>query len=125
MKLDDERQQAGFNMLRTGDKEFFGDGTNSLTPNIPAPTSSPNQDVYASHYNKGVARPTMVNINIGELAHFDRTSVASSAQEREMMAAMEEKIAESIYSLSMTALNNLNKWLHGLKITLKNMSSQT
>lgn len=66
---------------------------------------------YASHYDKSAARPTVVNININELAHFDRTSVASSAQERDLMAAMEEKIAESIYRLSMTALNNVSGYM--------------
>lgn len=78
----------------------------------PPPTSSTGaQDAYASHYDKSAARPTVVNININELAHFDRTSVASSAQERDLMAAMEEKIAESIYRLSMTALNNVSGYM--------------
>ena len=73
----------------------------NLTKAINTPPPSANagtQDAYASHYDKSAAHPTVVNININELAHFDRTSVANSAQERELMAAMEEKIAESIYS---------------------------
>lgn len=69
------------------------------------------QDAYASHYDKSAARPTVVNINIGELAHFDRTSVAGSAQERDLMAAMEEKITEAIYRLSMTAFNNVGGYM--------------
>lgn len=89
--------------------------TKPVSTHTPAPsTSTPSadtQDAYASHYDKSAARPTVVNININELAHFDRTSVASSAQEREMMAAMEEKIAESIYRLSMTAFNNVGSYM--------------
>lgn len=78
------------------------------TPPIPPTTSSPGtQDAYASHYDKTAARPTVVNININELAHFDRTSVASSAQEKDLMAAMEDKMTEALYRLSMTALNNV------------------
>lgn len=83
----------------------------SVNPQTPSTPSAGTQDAYASHYDKSAARPTVVNININELAHFDRTSVASSAQEREMMAAMEEKIAESIYRLSMTALNNVGGYM--------------
>lgn len=89
--------------------------TKPVSTHTPAPsTSTPSagtQDAYASHYDKSAARPTVVNININELAHFDRTSVASSAQERDLMAAMEEKIAESIYRLSMTALNNVSGYM--------------
>lgn len=79
-------------------------GTQNPPPS--APTNPGTQDAYASHYDKSAARPTVVNINIGELAHFDRTAIASSSQERDIMAAMEEKIAESIYRLSMAAFNN-------------------
>ena len=88
--------------------QLTGDKTDTVTP--PA-SGAEKQDVYASHYEKSAARPTVVNINIGELAHFDRTSVASSAQERDLMAAMEEKIAESIYRISMTAFNNASSYM--------------
>lgn len=112
--VDDERRIAGVNILKAADKVAFGDS--STIPHSDSPSSTPpppptNQDVYASHYDKAAARPTVVNININELAHFDRTSVASSAQERDLMAAMEEKIAESIYRLSMTALNNVGGYM--------------
>ena len=82
-------------------------GTTTITTPPPSGSSTPDQLAYATPYEKSAARPTVVNININELAHFDRTSVASSAQERDLMAAMEDKIAESIYRLSMTALNNV------------------
>lgn len=84
--------------------------TKTPTPTPPATPTTPTpgtQDAYASHYDKAAARPTVVNINIGELAHFDRTSVASSAQEKDLMAAMEDKMTEALYRLSMTALNNV------------------
>lgn len=84
--------------------------TKTPTPTPPATPTTPSpgtQDAYASHYDKAAARPTVVNINIGELAHFDRTSVASSAQEKDLMAAMEDKMTEALYRLSMTALNNV------------------
>lgn len=84
--------------------------TNPTGTPLPAPAGG-TQDAYASHYDKSSARPTVVNININELAHFDRTSVASSSQERDLMAAMEEKIAESIYRLSMTAFNNVSHYM--------------
>lgn len=89
--------------------EADGTSDKSNPTGTPSPISNTGtQDAYASHYDKTTARPTVVNINIGELAHFDRTSVASSAQERDLLAAMEEKIAESIYRLSMTAFSNLS-----------------
>lgn len=82
--------------------------TPTPTPPVTPTTQSPGtQDAYASHYDKAAARPTVVNININELAHFDRTSVASSAQEKDLMAAMEDKMTEALYRLSMTALNNV------------------
>lgn len=105
---DKENQLTGDTPTGTANPNPQGGATNTPSPAIP---DAGNQDVYASHYDKSTARPTVVNINIAELAHFDRTSVASSAQERDLMAAMEEKIAESIYRLSMTALNNVSGYM--------------
>lgn len=82
-------------------KQFLGGGDN---PNKNTPDVV-NQDGYASHYDKGAARPTVVNINIGEFAHFDRTAVASSAEERDLMAAMEVKMSEAMYRLFAVAAN--------------------
>lgn len=86
----------------------------TVTPPKVTPPSTPGagtQDAYASHYDKAAARPTVVNINIGELAHFDRTAIASSSQERDIMAAVEEKVTEAIYRISMTALNNVGGYM--------------
>ena len=45
------------------------------------------------------------------MAHFDRTAIASSSQERDLMAAMEEKITEAVYRLSMAAFNNVSGYM--------------
>lgn len=109
--------------ITKANKEQSSKDTSSTTPANPktptTPTVSPSpittgsgsQDVYASHYDKSAARPTVVNINIGEMAHFDRTAITSSSQERDLMAAMEEKITEAVYRLSMAAFNNVSGYM--------------
>lgn len=109
--------------IAKANKEQSSKDTSSTTPANPktptTPTVSPSpittgsgsQDVYASHYDKSAARPTVVNINIGEMAHFDRTAIASSSQERDLMVAMEEKITEAVYRLSMAAFNNVSGYM--------------
>lgn len=76
-----------------------GSGKNTITP-------SGSQDAYASHYTKEAVRPAVVNINIGELAHFDHTAIASSAEERDLMAAMEERIATTVQRIVAVAANH-------------------
>lgn len=84
---------------------------NSNKANAPVtPTSTPasnaaNQNEYKSKYTNSSARPTQININIKELAHFDRTTVASSAEERDLIASMENKIAEAVYRIFAEASN--------------------
>ena len=67
--------------------------------------SSTNQNEYASKYKGASSRPTQININIDKLAHFDRTTVASSAEERDLIEAMEAKIAEAVYRIFAEASN--------------------
>lgn len=69
------------------------------------PTSVNNQTAYASPYERSAAKPTQVIININELAHFDRTAIASNADERDLMAAMEERIAGAVYQIFAEASN--------------------
>lgn len=79
-------------------------GTN--TPTTPSPTpGSTSQSEYASKYKSASSRPTQININIDKLAHFDRTTVASSAEERDLIEAMESKIAEAVYRIFAEASN--------------------
>lgn len=74
-----------------------------------AQTNVLNQDDYSSHYERAAARPTQVVININELAHFDRTTVASSAEERDLIASMEPKIAEAVYRIFAEASNQAQR----------------
>lgn len=63
------------------------------------------QNEYASKYERSSARPTQINIHINELAHFDRTTVASSAEERDLVESMESKISEAVYRIFAEASN--------------------
>ena len=90
----------------------FGNN-NSGTQNTPTtkPTPAPAQDqqAYASHYDRAAARPTQVVFNINNLASFDRTTVASSAEERDLMAAMEDRIAGAVYQMFAEASNQAQR----------------
>ncbi len=82
--------------------------TSTTTPKSTAavlPQSNTNQQAYASHYDRSAARPTQVVFNINNLASFDRTTVASSAEERDLMAAMEDRIAGAVYQMFAEASN--------------------
>lgn len=73
------------------------------------PQSNTNQQAYASHYDRSAARPTQVVFNINNLASFDRTTVASSAEERDLMAAMEDRIAGAVYQMFAEASNQAQR----------------
>lgn len=75
------------------------------TPTTPKVASD--QSGYASNYDRAAAKPTQVVINVNELCHFDRTAIASSAEQRDMMAAMQEQITNSVYQLFATAANQV------------------
>ena len=58
------------------------------------------QQKYGNHYSRQTARPTQIIINIGNLANFDKTFIAKNAEEREMVEAMENKVAEAVSMLT-------------------------
>lgn len=101
-----------------GIPEFNGNGpllpgvqnnnnNNVNTPTNNTPTSNiTSQNEYASKYERSSARPTQINIHINELAHFDRTTVASNAEERDLVESMESKIAEAVYRIFAEASNH-------------------
>lgn len=68
--------------------------------------SKGSQKDYASSYGRNAARPTQVNITIDKLCSFDRTMIAKNADDRAMMEAIENKLAEAIAMLSASALNS-------------------
>lgn len=83
-------------------------GTKTPTP-TPTPPPAKDQQAYASAYDRAAARPTQVVFNINNLASFDRTTVASSAEERDLMAAMEERIAGAVYTMFAEASNQAQR----------------
>ena len=95
--LIDKAQQLGNNS---------SDTQNTPTP---TPTSTKDQQAYASHYDRSAARPTQVVFNINNLASFDRTTVASSAEERDLIAAMEDRIAGAVYQMFAEASNQAQR----------------
>lgn len=64
-----------------------------------------NQKDYASSYDRNASRPTQVVINIENLCRFDRTMIAKNADDRAIIAAVENKFSEAFAMLSATALN--------------------
>lgn len=81
-------------------------------PSQPTNDLPQNQLAYASHYDSGAARAAVVNINIGEFAHFDRTTVASSAEEKDMLAALQTNVTQSMYRLFAEAANRAQSALN-------------
>lgn len=81
---------------------------NTQTNQTPTPNIT-SQNEYASKYERSSAKPTQINIHINELAHFDRTTVASSAEERDLVESMESKIAEAVYRIFAEASNHAQK----------------
>ena len=65
----------------------------------PAANSSADQTAYASPYQGTVKSEPTINININELAHFDRTTVAANAEERDLISQMESKMTEAVAQL--------------------------
>lgn len=58
------------------------------------------QKDYANTYDRSVARPTQVIINIDKLANFDRTAISKESNERTIAEVIETKIAEAVSMLS-------------------------
>ncbi|MBD5323867.1 MAG: phage tail tape measure protein [Bacteroides sp.] len=92
-------------------KQFGNNNSGTQNTPTPKPTPAPAQDqqAYASHYDRAAARPTQVVFNINNLASFDRTTVASSAEERDLMAAMEDRIAGAVYQMFAEASNQAQR----------------
>lgn len=91
--------------LLPGGQNNGNDNVNTQTNKTTTPNVT-NQNDYASKYERSSARPTQINIHINELAHFDRTTVASSAEERDLVESMESKIAEAVYRIFAEASNH-------------------
>ena len=92
-------------------KQLGNNNPNPQDPPAPKsiPASTKDQQAYASHYDRAAARPTQVVFNINNLANFDRTTVASSAEERDLMAAMEDKIVGAVYQMFAEASNQAHR----------------
>ena len=71
----------------------------------PDPTK---QNDYDSKYDRSAAKPTQIIFNIDKLANFDRTTVAASSEERDLMNSMESKISEVVYRIMAEAMNTAN-----------------
>lgn len=90
--------------LLPGVQNNGNDNVNTQTNKATTPGIT-SQNEYASKYERSSARPTQINIHINELAHFDRTTVASSAEERDLVESMESKISEAVYRIFAEASN--------------------
>lgn len=105
-KTADKILEQNQNLINQAEK--MGNQNNNTPQGVSTPTtptSVNNQTAYASPYERSAAKPTQVIININELAHFDRTAIASNADERDLMAAMEERIAGAVYQIFAEASN--------------------
>ena len=105
-KTADKILEQNQNLINQAEK--LGNQNNNTPQGVSTPTtptSVNNQTAYASPYERSAAKPTQVIININELAHFDRTAIASNADERDLMAAMEERIAGAVYQIFAEASN--------------------
>lgn len=94
--------------LKTDNTTLNGSGTNSGT-NTPSWTP-PGKDTknkqkdYQSKYDRSSARPTQVIINIDKLCNFDRTAIASNADEQAVIKAVEDNVMQAINMLTSQAL---------------------
>lgn len=93
----------------TEQAEKLNNNAPKTTPNSPQAPAANDQMAYASHYDRTAARPTQVVFNINNLANFDRTTVASSAEERDLIATMEDRIAGAVYQMFAEASNQAQR----------------
>lgn len=103
-----EQQQMYSNISRKTANTIIAGIQNTPTP-TPTPAPAKDQQAYASHYDRTAARPTQVVFNINNLANFDRTTVASSAEERDLIATMEDRIAGAVYQMFAEASNQAQR----------------
>lgn len=83
-------------------------GTNRVPSSSKKKSGSGSQKDYANTYSRNTPRPTQVIINIDKLANFDRTMIAKDADERAMIQAIENKMAEVIMQFNSILSNEVN-----------------
>lgn len=71
--------------------------------NVGDPTS--NQDEYANSYGRDAAKPTQVIFNIQNLCSFDRTAIASNADEERIIEEMQPKVTNAVYQMMGIAMD--------------------
>lgn len=98
------------NGTNNGNNGGGNNGTNGNSGNggKNTPSDARDQKQYASHYDRGSARPTHISINIDHLAHFTDTKVVSTAEERDIISAIEDKISSTLYTIIAEAANRAN-----------------
>jgi len=111
-----ERNQRAFGYLLDQVVKDPSQKTSSDSGTVPNPNPNPTsgngtadptkQDAYESKYTASAARPTQIVLNIDKMANFDRTTIAANAEERDMMLALEQKMAETVYRILAEAMNN-------------------
>lgn len=102
--------------IKKGEETKTNNGTeNPLNPNSTTNGISDPKDQkdYSSNYTRSAAKPTQIVFNIDKLANFDRTTIAANAEERELIAAMESRIAETVYRIFAEAANSANNMVLG------------
>lgn len=93
----------------TEQAEKLNNNAPKTTPNSPQAPAANDQMAYASPYDRAAARPTQVVFNINNLASFDRTAIASNAEERDLIAAMEDRITGAVYQIFAEASNQAQR----------------
>jgi TP901 family phage tail tape measure protein len=98
------------NGTNNGNNGGGNNGTNGNSGNggKNTPSDARDQKQYASHYDRGSARPTHISINIDHLAHFTDTKVVSTAEERDIISTIEDKISSTLYTIIAEAANRAN-----------------
>lgn len=102
--------------IKKGEETKTNNGTeNPLNPNSTTNGISDPKDQkdYSSNYTRSAAKPTQIVFNIDKLANFDRTTIAANVEERELIAAMESRIAETVYRIFAEAANSANNMVLG------------
>ncbi len=93
----------------TEQAEKLNNNAPKTTPTSPQAPAANDQMAYASPYDRAAARPTQVVFNINNLASFDRTAIASNAEERDLIAAMEDRITGAVYQIFAEASNQAQR----------------
>lgn len=101
-----QQQVAAQKITNTGNVTGVSNHANGASSGHSGGNSGSNQKDYASNYGRNAARPTQVNITIDKLCSFDRTMIAKNADDKAMIEAIENKLAEAIAMLSASALNS-------------------